>query len=130
MPTNLSLPPINPYETPMEANSERSRLWLPSGLSVWQRFHVLGIGIFFAMLIAIPFAIEPGTSQFRLSNWAVIMAGPLMALVHRFEVPALGGIVGGLLAVSHPIMPRGWTVWLTILGLILWFWSGCVGLSL
>lgn len=125
MTTNSSLPPVNPYEAPLELNDRRSH---PSpGVSYWDRFHVLGIGIFVGMLIAIPFAIEPGSSTFRLDHWALTLTGPVMALVHRSEVPALIGLMGGLMAVSHPIMPRGWTAWITIFGLFLWFWSGCVG---
>lgn len=128
MTTNMDLPPVNPYETPMEVHRQSSR----RSVSVlrWERFQVLGVGIIVGMLIAIPFVTEPEPSGFQFAQWASIMTGPLMAIVHGVEVPALVGLIGCLMAVSHPVMPRSWTAWLTIVGLLLWFWSGCVGLSL
>lgn len=115
MSTNSILPPINPYET------------LSSAL--WKRVRVLGIGFGVGVVAsALYLRAVQGLWDWELLGCAV--CGPMTANFMGLGETASFGLVGGLMAVAHPLRPNGSMGIITMVGLAFWFVSGFAALEL
>jgi hypothetical protein len=110
----------NPYEPPKEGHDTSSRS--PNDMPFWKRFRVLGIGILVGVVLS--FLAGEGKSIF----WVPIACGPIYSTLEGWEGIALVGWLGAMLSIVHPIKPNVATTFVTVMGLILWFLSGFVGM--
>jgi hypothetical protein len=96
-----------------------------------QRLRVIGLGIIlgamFALWVAGPFVGSGVSVDERARLWLAVMSGPLIGSwmgLMNYAPPVCAGWLGLFLIAAHPLRPSRLTAFITILGLLVWFFAG------